>query len=87
MRSPLSLKWPSHGESIYFPFLLSILCIYSYVAYGATTALEASDALLVPTEFVAVTVKVYEVVGVSPLTVAKVPLVVAVMPPGLEVTV
>ena len=33
-------------------------CIYSYVAYGATTALDASDALLVPTEFVAVTVNV-----------------------------
>src|SRR3989344_2473902 len=55
--------------------------------YGATTALDASDALPIPTEFVAVTVKVYEVLVVSPLTVAKVPLVVAVMPPGEEVTV
>ena len=71
----------------FFPFLLSILCIYSYVAYGATTLLDASDALLVPTEFVAVTVKVYEVVGVRPETLAKVPLVVAVIPTGLEVTV
>src|SRR3989344_8077935 len=55
--------------------------------YGATTLLDASDALPVPTEFVAVTVKVYEVVGVRPVTVANVPLVVAVILPGLEVTV
>ena len=49
--------------------------------------LDVSDALLVPTEFVAVTVKVYAVPIVRPLTVAKVPLVVAVILPGEEVTV
>ena len=47
----------------------------------------AADAEEVPTELVAVTVKVYAVPLVRPDTVAKVPLVVAVMPPGLEVTV
>ena len=32
--------------------------VYSNVAYGATMLLEAADALLVPTELVAVTVNV-----------------------------
>jgi hypothetical protein len=53
-----------------------------------TTALEGGDGGLLPTAFVATTVKVYEVPLVSPITVALVaPLVTAVNPPGLEVTV
>src|SRR3989344_3255810 len=53
--------------------------------YGVTL-FDAADAEEVPTELVAVTVKVYGVPLVRPVTVAKVPLVVAVIPPGLEVT-
>lgn len=52
--------------------------------------MEAADAGPVPAELVAVTVNVYAVPFVSPLTVAEVvvPLaVVAVKPPGAEVTV
>ncbi len=54
------------------------------------TAFEGVDAGPVPAPFVAVTVKVYEVPFMSPVTVAVVvvPLaVVAVTPPGAEVTV
>ena len=54
-----------------------------------TTALDATDATLVPTAFVAVTVNVYDVPFVSPVTIAvSAPLAhVAVAPPGLAVTV
>jgi hypothetical protein len=50
---------------------------------------EALDAVLVPRAFVAVTVNVYAVPFVSPVTVALVvePLTVAVSPPGDDVTV
>jgi hypothetical protein len=51
------------------------------------TALDGDDAGPVPTAFVAVTVKVYEVPFVSPVTVqVRAPVVVQVCPPD-EVTV
>ena len=54
---------------------------------GVTAAL-ASEAGEVPAAFVAVTVNVYEVPLVSPVTVAEVPIItVAVAPPGDAVTV
>jgi len=56
---------------------------------AGVTALEAEDALLVPTLWVAVTVNVYAVPFVRPVTVAlSAPLdQLAVAPPGLAVTV
>jgi hypothetical protein len=51
------------------------------------TALLAEDALDVPIAFVAVTVNVYDVPAVKPLTVIGDELPVAVTPPGLDVTV
>jgi hypothetical protein len=51
------------------------------------TAVEASDATETPLVLVAVTVKVYAVPLVSPVTVAWVaPVVVAIWPPGEAVT-
>lgn len=56
-------------------------------AFGVT-AVEAVDGELVPTEFVAVTTKVYAVPFVSPVTVQlSDPVVVQVFDPGVEVTV
>jgi hypothetical protein len=52
-----------------------------------TTLLETAEAAPVPTLLVAVTVKVYAVPFVSPLTVRGLLPPVAVNPPGLEVTV
>ena len=56
---------------------------------AGTTAFDAVDAALLPTEFVATAVNVYEVPFVSPVTVQAVVGEVAtqVKPPGLEVTV
>jgi len=53
------------------------------------TALDAAEAAEVPIAFVAVTVNVYDVLLVSPVTVADVvdPDTVAVRPPGDDVTV
>lgn len=56
------------------------------VAMGVT-AFEAAEAELTPAEFVAVTVKVYVVPLVRPVTVMGEPVPVAAMPPGFEVTV
>jgi hypothetical protein len=58
-------------------------------AAAGVIELEAAEAALVPTAFVAVTVKVYPVVLVNPVTLAvRGPKIqVAVSPPGLEVTV
>ena len=53
---------------------------------GVTGAL-AVDAALVPAEFSAVTVNVYEVPLVSPVTTVLVAADVAVTPPGFDVTV
>ena len=53
---------------------------------GVTLA-EGDDAAPVPTAFVAVTVKVYGVPFVSPVTVMGLPVPVAVIPLGFEVTV
>jgi hypothetical protein len=54
----------------------------------AVTLFEASEADPVPTALVAVTLNVYAVPPVSPVTVTDVaPLVLAVMLPGEEVTV
>jgi hypothetical protein len=55
---------------------------------AGVTAVEGSDAAPVPTALVAVTVKVYDVPLVRPLTVQDVaPVVVQVLLPGDEVTV
>ena len=54
---------------------------------AGVTAGEATDAALVPIEFVAVTVNVYAVPSVRPVTTAVVPVVLAVKPPGDDVTV
>jgi hypothetical protein len=52
------------------------------------TAADAADATLVPTAFAATTVNVYAVPSVRPETTAvKAPVVVAVFPPGDDVTV
>jgi hypothetical protein len=51
------------------------------------TALEAVEATPVPAELVAVTVKVYGVPLVNPLTVIGEELPDDVIPPGLDVTV
>ena len=59
------------------------------VGVGRTgvTEFDTSEDRLVPTEFVAVTVKVYAMLLVSPVTVTDIPVVVAVTPPGDEMTV
>jgi hypothetical protein len=54
---------------------------------AGVTALDADDAELVPTAFVAVTVNVYAVPFVRPVMVIGESLPLAVIPPGLEVTV
>src|SRR5207253_4443256 len=56
---------------------------------GATgvTLLEASEGALLPTALLATTVKVYAVPLVRPVSVADVPVTVALAPVGLEVTV
>ena len=61
----------------------------TYAPRPGTTALEAGDAGPVPIELVAVTVKVYAVPSVRPLTVALSvpPPTAAFAPPGLAVTV
>jgi hypothetical protein len=56
-------------------------------AVGVVTEFDESEDGLVPMEFVAVTVKVYAVPFVRPVTVTEVPVVVAVTPPGSDVTV
>ena len=48
---------------------------------------DGSELALVPMAFVAVTVNVYAVCSLRPVTVADVPDVVAVKPPGSDVTV
>ena len=57
------------------------------VASVGVTLLEAVEALEVPTEFVAFTVKVYAVPFVSPVTVNGEVTPLTEMFPGLEVTV
>jgi hypothetical protein len=58
------------------------------VARGAgVTLLETAEAVEVPAELVAVTVKVYAVPFVSPVTVNGEPAPLTAMFPGLEVTV
>jgi hypothetical protein len=54
---------------------------------SGVTLLEAVEALEVPTELVAVTVKVYAVPFVSPVTVNGEPAPLTKIFPGLEVTV
>ena len=51
------------------------------------TGVEAADAGPVPTPFVAVTVKVYDVPSVRPVTVTGLVVFIAVNPPGDDVTV
>jgi len=57
------------------------------VGGAGVTEFDASEDRLVPTEFVAVTVKVYAVPLVRPVTVSEVAVVVAVTPAGDEMTV
>ena len=54
---------------------------------AGVTALDTDEVELVPAEFVATTVNVYEVPLVSPVTDVLVAVVVAVSPPGFDVTV
>ena len=54
---------------------------------AGVTAFEAADGAPVPTKFVAVTVKVYDVPFVRPVTVSGLALPVTVFPPGFDVTV
>ena len=54
---------------------------------GVVIGSDAAEGELVPTAFVAVTVNVYEVEAVNPLTVQEVPVTVHVSPPGELVTV
>ena len=54
---------------------------------AGVTGFDASEDRLVPLEFVAVTVKVYAVPLVRPVTVSEVAVVVAVIPPRDEMTV
>jgi hypothetical protein len=54
---------------------------------AGVTLLDAADAALTPTAFVAVTVNVYAVPFVKPATMIGLAAPVAVMPPGLDVTV
>ena len=56
-------------------------------AVGVVTEFDESEDGLAPMEFVAVAVKVYAVPFVRPVTVTEVLAVVAVTPPGLDVTV
>jgi hypothetical protein len=70
-------------------FVLFVVSAPGTAAAGArgVTLLEAAEAEPVPALFVAVTVKVYAVPFVSPVTVTGLVAPVAEMPPGLEVTV
>jgi len=54
---------------------------------AGVTAFDAAEAALVPTELVAVTLKVYEVPFVRPDTTIGLEVPVPVIPPGVEVTV
>jgi hypothetical protein len=56
---------------------------------NGVTTFEGAEAALLPAAFVAVTVKVYAVPLVRPVTLALVagPVTVAVSPPGAETTV
>ena len=54
---------------------------------AGVTAFDAGDAAPVPTLFVAVTVNVYDVPLVRPVTTIGLAPPLAVMPPGLDVTV
>ena len=56
-------------------------------ADAGVTEFDAADAAPVPALFVAVTVKVYAVPLVNPVTVMGLDVPVPVNPPGLEVTV
>jgi molybdate-binding protein len=71
--------------------MLAITALTAVGASGAVAAgiaaFDAGDAGVVPTPLVAVTVKVYDVPVVSPVTTHDVVVVVQVFPPGLEVTV
>ena len=57
------------------------------VGADGVTALDGADGAPVPTAFVAVTVNVYAVPFVSPVTVIGLDAPVPVAPPGLAVTV
>ena len=88
---------PSPPATKPFPLCKSVaVCLYRASAMlpvvtkpAGVTLLDATDAALVPTAFVAVTVNVYDVPFVSPVTVAVSvePPTLAVAPPGLAVTV
>jgi hypothetical protein len=67
-------------------FAPGLLKVMVWVPFGVTL-LEAAEARLVPTLLAAVTVKVYVVPLVRPVTVIGLPVPVAVMEPGLDATV
>ena len=88
---PVMAEPPSKGavqETVASPF--PFVAVTPVGAPGMVTGVteeEAEDADELPAAFIATTVKVYAVPFDSPVTVAVVPVTVAVNPPGLDVTV
>lgn len=75
-----TLAWPSPA--------VPVTAVGAPGTVAGVTADDADDAVPVPAALVAVTVNVYAVPFVKPVTVAVVaPVVVAVNPPGEDVTV
>jgi len=72
---------------VVLPLAVRFVQLIAVVAAVGVTELEAADAGLVPIAFVAVTVKVYAVPLVKPVTVIGLVVPVAVKLPGFDVTV
>ncbi len=71
------------------PTALTVTSVGAVIArpLAGVTLFEAAEAALLPAELVATTVNVYAVPLVRPVTVIGLALPVAVIPPGVEVTV
>ena len=67
--------------------VLVVVVVVVVVGAAGLTALDAAEAGPVPIPLLAVTVKLYGVPSMSPVTVIGPAVPVAVMPPGLDVTV
>ena len=76
----VACPWPAAAETL-------VGAPGTVAGTSGVTLLEAVEALEVPTEFVAVTVKVYAVPFVSPVTVNGEAAPLTAIFPGLEVTV
>jgi hypothetical protein len=76
------------NEIVACPFpLTAVTSVGASGTVAGVTELLVPDEILVPTELVAVTVKVYDVPFVKPVTVIGEPLLLAVKFPGDDVTV